>query len=78
MAAPMAVDFGSHGCIYNYHVTAHKPTAVTHCVVGSFTGANDSNLIIAYVGSSSQSPFNLAIRLMAQLDPHAGEETTSK
>jgi hypothetical protein len=49
MAAPMAVDFDSHGCIYNYHVTAHKPTAVTHCVVGSFTGANENNLIIAYV-----------------------------
>ncbi|GIL63559.1 hypothetical protein Vafri_17600, partial [Volvox africanus] len=34
------------GC-YNYVVTAHKPTAVTHAVVASFTGPTDVNLITA-------------------------------
>ena len=48
MAAPMATDGGGvgGGCIYNYHVTAHKPTAVRHCAVGSFTSPADINLII--------------------------------
>ncbi|EFJ48849.1 UV-damaged DNA binding complex subunit 1 protein, partial [Volvox carteri f. nagariensis] len=32
---------------FNYVVTAHKPTAVTHAVVASFTGPNDVNLITA-------------------------------
>ena len=31
---------------YNYVVTAHKPTNVTHSVVGNFTGVNDINLIV--------------------------------
>jgi hypothetical protein len=39
-------DVGLQGCLFNYHVIAHKPTAVRHCAVGSFTGANDTNLII--------------------------------
>jgi DNA damage-binding protein 1 len=34
------------GC-FNYVVTAHKPTAVTHSVVANFTGPNDINLITA-------------------------------
>ncbi|KAG2483888.1 hypothetical protein HYH03_017282 [Edaphochlamys debaryana] len=34
------------GCHF-YVVTAHKPTAVTHSVVASFTGPNDINLITA-------------------------------
>lgn len=33
--------------MYNYVVTAHKPTAVTHSLVGHFTGANETNLVIA-------------------------------
>ncbi|KAM7524858.1 hypothetical protein LguiA_014760 [Lonicera macranthoides] len=33
--------------IYNYVVTAHKPTNVTHSCVGNFTGPNDLNLIVA-------------------------------
>lgn len=35
------------GSIFNYVVTAHKPTAVSMSVVGSFTGPADTNLIIA-------------------------------
>ena len=35
------------GSIFNYVVTAHKPTAVSMSVVGAFTGPNDTNLIIA-------------------------------
>ncbi|KAJ1405368.1 WD40/YVTN repeat-like-containing domain superfamily [Sesbania bispinosa] len=33
--------------IWNYVVTAHKPTNVTHSCVGNFTGPQDLNLIIA-------------------------------
>ncbi|WIA28317.1 hypothetical protein OEZ86_010868 [Tetradesmus obliquus] len=43
---PMATDVGPQGCLFNYHVTAHKPTAVRHCAVGSFTSPNETNLII--------------------------------
>eukprot|EP00878_Enallax_costatus_P005870 GHUV01006158.1.p1 GENE.GHUV01006158.1~~GHUV01006158.1.p1 ORF type:complete len:800 (+),score=216.97 GHUV01006158.1:186-2585(+) len=50
MAQPMAVDAYA-GCIFNYCVTAHKPTAVRQCVVGSFTSGSDVNLII---GRSTQ------------------------
>ncbi|KVH77823.1 Cleavage/polyadenylation specificity factor, A subunit, C-terminal [Cynara cardunculus var. scolymus] len=32
---------------YNYVVTAHKPTNVTHSCVGNFTGPQELNLIIA-------------------------------
>ncbi|GAB6033172.1 DNA damage-binding protein 1a [Chamberlinius hualienensis] len=32
---------------HNYIVTAHKPTAVTTCVTGSFTSPDDLNLILA-------------------------------
>nr|CAG4642998.1 EOG090X00HD [Ilyocryptus agilis] len=32
---------------HNYIVTAHKQTAVTACVTGNFTSANDLNLIVA-------------------------------
>lgn len=46
MAQPMAVDVGTQGCIYNYCVTAQKPTAVRQCAVGSFTNSTDVNLII--------------------------------
>lgn len=35
------------GALFNYCVTAHKPTAVIASVVGNFTGPNDVNLIIA-------------------------------
>ncbi|KAJ1622354.1 hypothetical protein T492DRAFT_326446 [Pavlovales sp. CCMP2436] len=31
---------------YHYVVTAHKPTNVTHAVVGNFTAPNDVNLIV--------------------------------
>lgn len=33
--------------IWNYVVTAHKPTNVTHSCVGNFTGPQEHNLIIA-------------------------------
>ena len=36
------------GCIYNYVVSAHKPTAVRHSVVGNFTSPADLNLIIRH------------------------------
>eukprot|EP00009_Paramoeba_aestuarina_P010924 CAMPEP_0201526994 /NCGR_PEP_ID=MMETSP0161_2-20130828/33637_1 /ASSEMBLY_ACC=CAM_ASM_000251 /TAXON_ID=180227 /ORGANISM="Neoparamoeba aestuarina, Strain SoJaBio B1-5/56/2" /LENGTH=281 /DNA_ID=CAMNT_0047927609 /DNA_START=109 /DNA_END=950 /DNA_ORIENTATION=+ len=34
------------GKVYNYVVTAQKPTAVTHSVVGNFTDSDDLNLIV--------------------------------
>ncbi len=33
---------------WNYVVTAHKPTNVTHSCVGNFTNPQELNLIIAY------------------------------
>ena len=39
---------------WNYVVTAHKPTNVTHSVVGNFTGPSELNLIIAYPYTSSR------------------------
>lgn len=54
MATPMEIGSSSghtgatqQGSVFNYVVTAHKPTAVIKSVVGSFTGPNDTNLIIA-------------------------------
>ena len=38
---------GPEGCAYNYVVTAHKPSAVHHAVVGHFTSATELNLIIS-------------------------------
>lgn len=46
---PLAADLGTHGCMYNYVVSAHKPTNVTHSVCGSFTSSKDLNLIIGCV-----------------------------
>lgn len=46
-------SFGSYRAIYrkmsvwNYVVTAHKPTNVTHSCVGNFTSPQELNLIIA-------------------------------
>lgn len=39
--------FGIMDCSYNYMVTAHKPTNVTHSAVGHFTNFQDINLIIS-------------------------------
>eukprot|EP00210_Caulerpa_lentillifera_P005156 g4928.t1 len=36
-------------CVYNYVVTAQRPTAVTHSVVGHITGHWNIDLIIGYV-----------------------------
>lgn len=33
--------------VWNYVVTAHKPTNVTNSCVGNFTGPQELNLIIA-------------------------------
>jgi DNA damage-binding protein 1 len=33
---------------WNYVVTAHKPTNVTHSCVGYFTNPQELNLIVAY------------------------------
>lgn len=33
--------------IFNYVVTAHKPTAVLKSIVGHFTSQTDTNLIVA-------------------------------
>lgn len=44
---PAAATSAAHGNVYNYVVTAHKPTAVIKSVVGHFTSPNDTNLIIA-------------------------------
>ncbi|KAK1282340.1 DNA damage-binding protein 1 [Acorus calamus] len=38
---------------WNYVVTAHKPTAVTHSCVGNFTGPHELNLIISAMGDIS-------------------------
>lgn len=43
------MEVASEGCAYNYVVSAHKPTAVRHSVVGNFTSASDLNLIIRYI-----------------------------
>ena len=51
----MEIDEGPSGIsaavgdagVFNYVVTAHKPTAVTHAVVGNFTSPSDVNLIVA-------------------------------
>lgn len=34
------------GCIYNYVVTAHKPSTVQQSAVGHFTSPTDLNLIL--------------------------------
>lgn len=43
------MELASEGCTYNYVVSAHKPTAVRHSVVGNFTSSSDLNLIISKV-----------------------------
>lgn len=35
------------GSMYNYVVTAHKPSNVTKSVVGHFTSPTDVNLIVS-------------------------------
>ena len=42
-------DIHMMDCAFNYVVTAHKPTNVTHSTVGHFTSAQDINLIISCV-----------------------------
>jgi|APAra0007618328_1042625.scaffolds.fasta_scaffold01031_1 hypothetical protein len=37
--------------VWNYAVTAQKPTCVTHSCVGNFTSPQELNLIVAYVTS---------------------------
>jgi hypothetical protein len=37
---------------WNYVVTAHKPTSVSHSCVGNFTGPHELNLIVAYARHS--------------------------
>lgn len=41
------MEIGSEGCIYNYVVSAQKPTSVHHSAVGHFTAATDLNLVLA-------------------------------
>lgn len=41
--------------MYNYVVSAHKPSAVTHALTGHFTSPDDMNLILRY--SSNLSTF---------------------
>ena len=36
------------GCMYNYVVSAQKPTAVNFSCVGHFTSASDINLVVGY------------------------------
>jgi hypothetical protein len=43
-----AMDYGTPNASYNYVVTAHKPTGITHAIVGQFTSPDDVNLITAY------------------------------
>ena len=40
-------EIGSEGCIYNYVVSAQRPTAVTQSAVGHFTSPDALNLILA-------------------------------
>lgn len=42
--------------MYNYVVTAQKPTCVTHSAVGNFTDPNDRNLIVGYAGRQKGCP----------------------
>lgn len=44
--APMEVQ-ADGGCMYNYVVTAHRPTNVQLSAVGHFTSTTDLNLILA-------------------------------
>jgi hypothetical protein len=51
--------------VWNYVVTAHKPTNVTHSCVGNFTAPNQLNLIIAYVSQiASLSLTNLVLEFV--------------
>ncbi len=43
-----SMEGAQDGCIYNYVVSAHKPTAVRHSVVGNFTSPSDLNLIMRH------------------------------
>jgi len=47
MAAVQLAGAAATGSMYNYVVTAHKPTNVTHSLCGNFTAPGDLNLIIA-------------------------------
>jgi len=38
---------GSRGAAWNYVVTAHRPSNVTHALTAAFTGVDDLNLIVA-------------------------------
>ena len=35
--------------MFNYHVTAHRPTAVSRSLVANFTGPDDVNLVVVSV-----------------------------
>lgn len=50
--------------VWNYVVTAHKPTNVTHSCVGNFTGPQELNLIIAYVLHFSFYSFSLCVNVL--------------
>lgn len=50
---------------WNYVVTAHKPTNVTHSCVGYFTNPQELNLIIAYPPPPNSLPVLVFERLRA-------------
>jgi hypothetical protein len=35
--------------MYNYQVTAHRATAVSHALVGNFTNAKEMSLVMRFV-----------------------------
>jgi hypothetical protein len=37
--------------MFNYHLTAHRPTAVSRSVVANFTSPDDVNLLVVYVSA---------------------------
>lgn len=56
------MELASEGCAYNYVVSAHKPTAVRHSVVGNFTSASDLNLIIRYTHAAIRTSVVVIVR----------------
>jgi hypothetical protein len=46
-AATTAIPADASPAAHLYVVTAHKPSAVGHALVGAFTGPDDVNLIIS-------------------------------
>lgn len=60
------------GCMYNYVVSAQKPTSVTHSVVGNFTSADDLNLVVGCTQITAPLPSFELLPLRIAADAFAG------